>query len=170
MTKGWEFITQLTFCSHIHINVLLLAQKPQIKLCLENHVGLSMNERSENSSVAKSNINYDWPRNSVDSAHIPHIDVAAYKKKSNYSLKLLFEIWSLSPPLVPNLITSSRFIIPAIAVPLPFASLLLFIIIIFRLLFFVFLLFKPLSIGINLIMVNRVFFFLLEWFSNIFRK
>ncbi|KAK4596460.1 hypothetical protein RGQ29_014483 [Quercus rubra] len=60
------------------------AQKPRIELCLENHTGLSMEENSENSSVAKSNIHYDRPHNSVDfaltvvldPAHIPHINAA----------------------------------------------------------------------------------------------
>ena len=60
------------------------AQKPRIELCLENHTGLSTEENSENSSVAKSNIHYDRPHNSVDfaltvvldPAHIPHINAA----------------------------------------------------------------------------------------------
>ncbi|KAM1354002.1 mediator of RNA polymerase II transcription subunit 14-like isoform X1 [Malus sylvestris] len=56
------------------------AQKPRIELCLENHAGSSM----DHSSVAKSNIHYDRPHNSVDfaltlvldPAHIPHINAA----------------------------------------------------------------------------------------------
>jgi mediator of RNA polymerase II transcription subunit 14 len=60
------------------------SQKPRIELCLENHTGLHMGENSENSSVAKSNIHYDRPHNSVDfaltvvldPAHIPHINAA----------------------------------------------------------------------------------------------
>ncbi|KAL5566286.1 hypothetical protein UlMin_029450 [Ulmus minor] len=60
------------------------AQKPRIELCLENHSGLNMDESSENSSAAKSNIHYDRPHNSVDfaltvvldPAHIPHINSA----------------------------------------------------------------------------------------------
>ncbi|KAL6278811.1 hypothetical protein ACE6H2_022412 [Prunus campanulata] len=60
------------------------AQKPRIELCLENHAGSSMDENSDNSSVAKSNIHYDRPHNSVDfaltlvldPAHIPHINAA----------------------------------------------------------------------------------------------
>ncbi|PON46117.1 Mediator complex, subunit Med [Parasponia andersonii] len=60
------------------------AQKPRIELCLENHAGLSMDESSENSSIAKSNIRYDRPHNSVDfaltvvldPAHIPHVNAA----------------------------------------------------------------------------------------------
>ncbi|KAJ4981644.1 hypothetical protein NE237_032481 [Protea cynaroides] len=60
------------------------AQKPRIELCLENHSGSAMDENHENSSVAKSNIHYDRPRNSVnfgltvvlDSAHIPNINAA----------------------------------------------------------------------------------------------
>ncbi|XP_030505760.2 mediator of RNA polymerase II transcription subunit 14 isoform X1 [Cannabis sativa] len=59
------------------------AQKPRIELCLENHAGLNMDESSD-SSVAKSNIHYDRPHNSVDfaltvvldPAHIPHINAA----------------------------------------------------------------------------------------------
>ncbi|XP_043701044.1 mediator of RNA polymerase II transcription subunit 14-like isoform X2 [Telopea speciosissima] len=60
------------------------AQKPRIELCLENHSGSAIDENQENSSIAKSNIHYDRPRNSVDfgltvvldSAHIPHINAA----------------------------------------------------------------------------------------------
>jgi mediator of RNA polymerase II transcription subunit 14 len=60
------------------------AQKPRIELCLENHTGLNTDENSENSSVAKSNIHYDRPHNSVDFALtvvldptlIPHINAA----------------------------------------------------------------------------------------------
>ncbi|KAG6645446.1 mediator of RNA polymerase II transcription subunit 14 isoform X2 [Carya illinoinensis] len=60
------------------------AQKPRIELCLENHTGLNMDDNSENSSVAKSNIHYDRPHNSVDfaltvvldPALIPHINAA----------------------------------------------------------------------------------------------
>ncbi|CAN1829308.1 Mediator of RNA polymerase II transcription subunit 14 [Linum perenne] len=56
-------------------------QKPRIELCLENHTG---DENSENPSVAKSNIHYDRPHNSVDfaltvvldPAHIPHVNSA----------------------------------------------------------------------------------------------
>lgn len=59
-------------------------QKPRIELCLENHTGLNVDENSENSSVAKSNIHYDRPHNSVDfaltvvldPAHIPYINAA----------------------------------------------------------------------------------------------
>jgi mediator of RNA polymerase II transcription subunit 14 len=59
-------------------------QKPRIELCLENHTGLNVDENSENSSAAKSNIHYDRPHNSVDfaltvvldPAHIPHINAA----------------------------------------------------------------------------------------------
>jgi mediator of RNA polymerase II transcription subunit 14 len=60
------------------------AQKPRIELCLEYHAGSNMDENSDNSSVAKSNIHYDRSHNSVDfaltlvldSAHIPHINAA----------------------------------------------------------------------------------------------
>lgn len=60
------------------------AQKPRIELCLENHAGLNMDDSSENLSVAKSNIHYDRPHNSVDfaltvvldPAHIPQINAA----------------------------------------------------------------------------------------------
>ncbi|KAM5561595.1 mediator of RNA polymerase II transcription subunit 14 [Rosa sericea] len=60
------------------------AQKPRIELCLEYHAGSNIDENSDNSSVAKSNIHYDRPHNSVDfaltlvldSAHIPHINAA----------------------------------------------------------------------------------------------
>ncbi|XP_048433142.1 mediator of RNA polymerase II transcription subunit 14 isoform X1 [Pyrus x bretschneideri] len=56
------------------------AQKPRVELCLENHAGSSM----DHSSVAKSNIHYDRPHNSVDfaltlvldPAHIPLINAA----------------------------------------------------------------------------------------------
>ncbi|KAJ6775249.1 MEDIATOR OF RNA polymerase II TRANSCRIPTION SUBUNIT 14 [Salix purpurea] len=59
-------------------------QKPRIELCLENHTGLNVDNYSENSSAAKSNIHYDRPHNSVDfaltvvldPAHIPHINAA----------------------------------------------------------------------------------------------
>ncbi|CAK7340977.1 unnamed protein product [Dovyalis caffra] len=59
-------------------------QKPRIELCLENHTGLNVGENSENSSVAKSNIHYDRPHNSVDfaltvvldPAHIPYVNAA----------------------------------------------------------------------------------------------
>lgn len=60
------------------------AQKPRIELCLENHTGLNVDENSQNSSVAKSNVHYDRPHNSVDFAltvvldpgHIPYINAA----------------------------------------------------------------------------------------------
>ncbi|KAI4364566.1 hypothetical protein MLD38_020640 [Melastoma candidum] len=60
------------------------AQKPRIELCLENHSGFSGNDGSGGSSVSKSNIFFDRPRNSVDfaltvvldPAHIPHINAA----------------------------------------------------------------------------------------------
>ncbi|KAI4379010.1 hypothetical protein MLD38_016418 [Melastoma candidum] len=60
------------------------AQKPRIELCLENHSGFSGNDGSGSSSVSKSNIFYDRPRNTVDfaltvvldPAHIPHINAA----------------------------------------------------------------------------------------------
>lgn len=60
------------------------AQKPRIELCLENHTGFNMGENAGQSSVCKSNIHYDRPRNSVDfgltvvldPAHIPHINAA----------------------------------------------------------------------------------------------
>lgn len=60
------------------------AQKPRIELCLENHTGLNMGENAGHSSVCKSNIHYDRPRNSVDfgltvvldPAHIPYINAA----------------------------------------------------------------------------------------------
>ncbi|CAI0432532.1 unnamed protein product [Linum tenue] len=58
-------------------------QKPRIELCLENHTG-GGNHDDNNSSVAKSNIHYDRPHNSVnfaltvvlDPAHVPHINAA----------------------------------------------------------------------------------------------
>ncbi|KAG8391030.1 hypothetical protein BUALT_Bualt01G0145600 [Buddleja alternifolia] len=57
------------------------AQKSRIELCLENHMGFN---RDENSSVSKSNIQYDRAHNSVDFAltvvldpvHIPHMNAA----------------------------------------------------------------------------------------------
>uniref|UniRef100_A0A2P2K366 Uncharacterized protein MANES_09G152800 n=1 Tax=Rhizophora mucronata TaxID=61149 RepID=A0A2P2K366_RHIMU len=57
-------------------------QKPRIELCLENHAGQNMDGNSENSSAAKSNIQYDRPHNSVefgltvvlDSTHVPHVN------------------------------------------------------------------------------------------------
>ncbi|XP_038718282.1 mediator of RNA polymerase II transcription subunit 14 isoform X2 [Tripterygium wilfordii] len=60
------------------------AQKPRIELCLENHNGFKMDENSENSTTAKSNVYYDRPHNSVDfaltvvldPAHIPHLNAA----------------------------------------------------------------------------------------------
>lgn len=60
------------------------AQKPRIELCLENHTGLGMEESAENSAIARSNIHYDRPHNSVDfaltvvldPAHIPPINAA----------------------------------------------------------------------------------------------
>ncbi|XP_047307510.1 mediator of RNA polymerase II transcription subunit 14 [Impatiens glandulifera] len=60
------------------------SQKPRIELCLENHAGFNPDGSSDNSSVTKSNIHYDRPRNSVDfgltvvldPAHIPHINAA----------------------------------------------------------------------------------------------
>ncbi|XP_023547307.1 mediator of RNA polymerase II transcription subunit 14-like [Cucurbita pepo subsp. pepo] len=59
------------------------AQKPRIELCLENHSGLSIDEKSER-STSKSNIHYDRQHNSVDfaltvvldPAHIPHMNAA----------------------------------------------------------------------------------------------
>lgn len=60
------------------------AQKSRIELCLENHMGLNRDMNSANSSLPKSNINYDRAHNSVDfaltvvldHAHIPHINAA----------------------------------------------------------------------------------------------
>ncbi|CAI0432670.1 unnamed protein product [Linum tenue] len=62
---------------------MALVQKPRIELCLENHTG-GGNHDDNNSSVAKSNIHYDRPHNSVnfaltvvlDPAHVPHINAA----------------------------------------------------------------------------------------------
>ncbi|XP_065853425.1 mediator of RNA polymerase II transcription subunit 14 isoform X2 [Euphorbia lathyris] len=57
-------------------------QRPRIELCLENHAGLNENENAVNSSIAKSNIHYDRPHNSVDFAltvvldPIPHVNAA----------------------------------------------------------------------------------------------
>ncbi|CAI0384079.1 unnamed protein product [Linum tenue] len=58
-------------------------QKPRIELCLENH-NAGGNQDDNSSSVAKSNIHYDRPHNSVDfaltvvldPAHVPHINAA----------------------------------------------------------------------------------------------
>lgn len=60
------------------------SQKPRIELCLENHSGFHLDNRSQNPSGSKSNIHYDRPHNSVefaltvvlDPAHIPHINAA----------------------------------------------------------------------------------------------
>ncbi|PKU84972.1 mediator of RNA polymerase II transcription subunit 14 [Dendrobium catenatum] len=70
--------------SQVHGGEIASAQRARIELCLENHLGSSFNESSENSSVSKSNIHHDRAHSAVDFAltfvldpvHIPYVNAA----------------------------------------------------------------------------------------------